>query len=103
VDLFRDTLVPKARQSLKATEAAFRAGNANFVDLVDAERVLLEFQLSQERALADQAQHVARLEMLVGRPMRPAADGPAEEDEPADAKPAATVSPNPDASKGDAR
>ena len=103
VDLFRDTLVPKARQSLKATEAAFRAGNANFVDLVDAERVLLEFQLSQERALTDQAQHVARLEMLVGRPMRPAADGPAEEDEPADAKPAATVSPNPDASKGDAR
>ncbi|MFO7919287.1 MAG: TolC family protein, partial [Nioella sp.] len=28
VDLYGDTLVPKAQQSLKATEAAFRAGKA---------------------------------------------------------------------------
>ncbi len=73
IDLYRDTLVPKARQSLKATEAAFRAGNANFVDLVDAERVLLEFELAYERALADHAVRRSELEMLVGRPMPPAA------------------------------
>jgi outer membrane protein TolC len=66
MDLYGDTLLPKARESLKATEAAFRAGRASFTDLVDAERVLLEFQLSQERALASYAQRLAELEMLVG-------------------------------------
>jgi outer membrane protein TolC len=67
IGLYRDTLVPKARQSLKATETAFRAGRASFLDLVDAERVLLDFQLSGERALADYGQRLGELEMLVGR------------------------------------
>jgi outer membrane protein TolC len=67
MDLYGNTLVPKGRESLKATEAAFRTGRASFTDLVDAERVLLEFQLSLERALASYAQRLAELEMLVGR------------------------------------
>jgi len=67
IDLYKDTLIPKAKQTLKATEAAFRAGQATFLDLVDAERVLLEFELSYERALANHAQRLAELEMLVGR------------------------------------
>lgn len=65
--LYRDTLIPKARESLQATEAAFQAGQANFVDLVDGERTLLEFQLTFERMLADHAQRAAELEMLVGK------------------------------------
>jgi outer membrane protein TolC len=69
VDLFRDTLVPMALQSLEAAEAGFRAGSVTFLDLVDAQRILLEFELSQERALADQTQRLAELEMLVGRPL----------------------------------
>ena len=67
INLYHDTLLPKARESLKATEAAYRAGQATFTDLVDAERVLLEFRLASERALADHAQRRAELEMLVGR------------------------------------
>jgi cobalt-zinc-cadmium efflux system outer membrane protein len=80
VDLFRDTLVPMGRQSLEAAQTAFRAGTGTFLDLVDAERILLEFQLSHQRALADQAQRLAELEMLVGRtlprvgPSAPAAE-----------------------------
>jgi len=67
VRLFRDTLRPKARQSLRATEASFRAGKATFLDLVDAQRVLLEFELSYERSRATAAQRLAELESLVGR------------------------------------
>jgi outer membrane protein TolC len=67
IDLYRDTLVPKAKQSIKATEAAFRAGTAGFIDLIDAERVLLEFQLAFERALTDRGSRLAEIEMLVGR------------------------------------
>jgi len=66
VGLYRDTLVPQAIQSLKATEASFRAGKASFTDMVDAERILLEFKLAQERALSNKAQRFAELEMLVG-------------------------------------
>jgi outer membrane protein TolC len=68
-DLFRDTLLPKAEQGLKATEAAFRGGKAAFTDLLDAQRVLLEFQLAYERARADSAQQLAEVEMLAGRPI----------------------------------
>ncbi|MHC4592845.1 MAG: TolC family protein [Planctomycetota bacterium] len=77
IDLYRDTLVPKARQSLRATETAFRAGKAGFSDLVDAERILLEFELSHERARADCAQRLAELDMLTGREIpRGTAPGP---------------------------
>ena len=67
IDLYRDTLLPKASQSLKATEAAYRAGKGSFIDLVDAERIILEFELSYERALTDHGQRLGRLEMLIGR------------------------------------
>jgi len=67
IGLYRDTLVPKAKQALKATETAFSAGKASFLDLIDAQRILLEFQLSYERALADRAQRLAEIETLIGR------------------------------------
>jgi len=67
LDLYRRVLIPKAEESLKVTEAAFRSGKADFGDLIDAQRVRLEFQLTRERALADRAKRLAELEMLVGR------------------------------------
>ncbi|MHC4091297.1 MAG: TolC family protein [Planctomycetota bacterium] len=67
ISLYRDTLIPKARESIRSTETAFRAGSASFLDLVDAERSLLDFELSYERALASRAQRLAELEKLVGR------------------------------------
>ncbi len=67
VSLYRDTLLPKAQESLKATETAFRAGKASYTGLIDVERILLEFELSYQRAAADRAQRLAELEMLTGR------------------------------------
>ncbi len=66
INLYRDTLLPKADQSLKATETAYRAGNASFSDLVDAQRMGLAFTLSYEQALANYNQRLAELVMLVG-------------------------------------
>jgi outer membrane protein TolC len=77
-------LIPRATESLKVIEKAFQFGQAGFSDLIDAQRVLLEFQLTQERALADRARHLGRLEMLVGRQLpRQAASQPAEPPRPA--------------------
>ena len=67
IDLYRDTLLPKATESLKVTESGFRSANSSFTDLVDAQRILLEFALSYERALANRSQSLAKLEMLVGQ------------------------------------
>ncbi|MHC5113077.1 MAG: TolC family protein, partial [Planctomycetota bacterium] len=66
VGLYRDTLIPKATESLQASLGAFEQGKSDFLDLVDTQRTLLEFQLALERALVDRATSYARLERLVG-------------------------------------
>jgi len=101
IDLYGDTLVPKARQSLKATEAAYRAGEANFVDLVDAERVLLEFQLAHQRALADHAIRLAKLRMLVGRPLSADESENNHDDKPAGKEAGEPENPEPNVPKGE--
>ncbi len=69
IDLYRDTLLPKARRSIKASKASFGAGKARFLDLIDAQRMALAFELAHQRAWADRAQRLAEIEMLVGRPV----------------------------------
>jgi outer membrane protein TolC len=66
IELYAYTLLPKARQAFEVTEDAFTTGDASFLDLIDAQRTLLEFELSYERALADQSTRLAQLETLVG-------------------------------------
>jgi outer membrane protein, heavy metal efflux system len=66
IDLYLNTLIPKAEEALGVTLEAFQAGIRSSLDLIDAEKTLLEFQLSYLRALADQAQRVAELEWLLG-------------------------------------
>jgi outer membrane protein TolC len=91
VGLYRNTLVPKAIEAVKTAESAFRAGTTSFTDLIDAQRVLLEFELAAERAAADRVQRLAGLETLIGRPV-PAAEPPVE-------GPAPTTMPKPNEAK----
>jgi len=73
IDLYRDTLLPKAEQSMKITELAFTTGKAGFLDLIDSQRILLGFQLEHKRALADRARRLAEIEMLIGGDFNPKA------------------------------
>lgn len=66
IGLYRDTLLPKAEQSFEASQAGVRTGTAGALDLVDAQRILLQFQLAFERALTERARAVAELRYLVG-------------------------------------
>ncbi|MCK4873858.1 MAG: TolC family protein [Phycisphaerales bacterium] len=66
VELYRDTLIPKAMESLHASLGSFEQGESDFLDLIDTQRTLLEFQLGLERALVDRATSYARIERLVG-------------------------------------
>ena len=69
--LYQDELVPQARQSLEATEAAYRAGAATYQDLIESYRTVLSFELVLARAVADRLRHLAELELYVGRRLRP--------------------------------
>jgi outer membrane protein TolC len=66
IRLYRDTLIPKGRELLQASEAAYRQGTIDFLSLVDAQRTLLDYHLSLQRAIADNQQKLAELEMLAG-------------------------------------
>lgn len=74
LELYSATLLPKAEESLQASLTAFKAGTAGFLDVLDAERTLLEFRLAEIRARTDRAVSLARLDALVGQPVPRVAD-----------------------------
>ena len=51
---------------MQASETAYQAGTVDFLSLIDAQRTLLNFQLRYERAVTDNEQKLAELEMLAG-------------------------------------
>ncbi len=66
IALYRDSLIPKVNQSLDASYSAFEAGKGTFLDVLDAERTLLEFKLSLERARADLLEAGVSIQALTG-------------------------------------
>jgi outer membrane protein TolC len=66
IRLYRDVLIPKGKELLQASEAAYRGDMVDFLSLIDAQRMLLDYYLSYERALVDNRQKLAELEMLTG-------------------------------------
>jgi cobalt-zinc-cadmium efflux system outer membrane protein len=64
--LYRDGLVPKAQQSLNANYTAYQAGETDFLNLLDAQRQLLDFQLQFERSKSNLAISRAEIEMITG-------------------------------------
>jgi outer membrane protein TolC len=67
--LFDDILIIQAEQSLQSAEAAYTASTAGALDLLDAERVLLQVRIGAERVRADHAIAVAQLEGAVAAPL----------------------------------
>jgi outer membrane protein TolC len=66
IDLYRDALIPKAYQSVQASRTGYEAGAIDFLDYLDAQRVLLEFELAFDRARADRLTYLAALRVLTG-------------------------------------
>jgi outer membrane protein TolC len=65
-DLYRTTILPQAEQNLEAARAGYRTGRNDFLDLIEAERAMLEFRLSYYRALTERERQAAVLEQVVG-------------------------------------
>ena len=65
-DLYRTTILPQAEQHFEAARAAYRTGRTGFLDVLEAERAVLEFRLAYYRALVEREIQAATLEQVVG-------------------------------------
>jgi outer membrane protein, heavy metal efflux system len=68
-DIYRTSVLPQAEQALRVAEVGYQANKSSFLDLLDAQRSLLNFRVEYYQFLADYEQRVAELERIVGRPL----------------------------------
>jgi outer membrane protein TolC len=65
-NLYRNVLIPQAEQSLESAEVGYITGVVNFLDLLDAERVLLKIQFDYWKSYTDYVKRIADMERAVG-------------------------------------
>ncbi len=66
VALYRDQLLPRARQTLSVTQSAYVGGQTSFLEVMDSQRTVLAFEQSYWRACADYEIGRADLDALCG-------------------------------------
>lgn len=67
--LYENTLIPKGKEMVEVSESSYRAGGVDFLNLIDAQRKLLTFEVTYQRILTDHLQALAQLEILTGGPI----------------------------------
>jgi outer membrane protein TolC len=63
--LLTDSLLPKARQSLDIARTGYGSGKVDFINLLDAQRSLLEFQLAEVDARIRRELALAELSLMI--------------------------------------
>jgi cobalt-zinc-cadmium efflux system outer membrane protein len=71
VDLFRDNLVPQARQAFETTRLSYESGKATFLDWISAQRNLRDIEATAREHLADYQVAIAELEAIIGAQLYP--------------------------------
>jgi cobalt-zinc-cadmium efflux system outer membrane protein len=69
-DLYETALIPQAQARFDASEAEYRTGKANFLDLLESERFLLSARLMSATAEGQLGVLLARLERAVGTDLK---------------------------------
>ena len=69
IKLYRDTLMPQAEASFKASTAAYQNNRAEFMSLIDAQNLLLDIQTAYYKASAATDEGMAQLERAIGAPI----------------------------------
>lgn len=64
--LFREDILPKARQTLEVSNQAYNVGEVDFLQLIDNWRQLLRYEINYRRLEASLRQTMAELERVVG-------------------------------------
>jgi outer membrane protein, heavy metal efflux system len=66
LELYRSELIPQAEARYRASEAGYRTGKADFMDLLESQRFLLGVRVMAAMAGGDLGMEFARLERAVG-------------------------------------
>jgi len=71
VELFRDKLVPQARQAFEANRFSYESGKASFLDWITSQRNLRDVEAMARQHLTDYQVAVAELEAIIGAQVYP--------------------------------
>src|SRR5947207_1058573 len=77
VELFRDKLVPQARQAFEANRLSYESGKASFLDWITSQRNLRDVEAMARQHLTDYQVAVAELEAIIGPQVYPLPADPA--------------------------
>ncbi len=66
LDLFREDILPKARQTFEVSSQAYNVGEVDFMQLIDNWRQLLRYEVTFRQLEASFRQTLAELERVVG-------------------------------------
>jgi cobalt-zinc-cadmium efflux system outer membrane protein len=66
-ELYRDNILPLARQAVDATRAAYEASTGGFLDLITARRTLQDAESAALNRLTEYETAVAELDAIIGR------------------------------------
>jgi cobalt-zinc-cadmium efflux system outer membrane protein len=66
LDLYKGSLIPQAEARFSASEAGYRTGTVDFLDLLESERFLLNARVMEVTAEGNVGMQLARLERAVG-------------------------------------
>lgn len=71
VTLYKTALVPQAKQSMEATRKGYETATLNFIDWLDAERILLQTRIAYYKSIVDYMKSIAFLERIIGQDLYP--------------------------------
>ncbi len=66
-ELYRTSLIPQAEAALSVAEAGYQSDKSSFLDLLDAQRSLLDFRVERLRKGAEYERRLSELERAVGK------------------------------------
>jgi len=76
VELFRDKIVPQARQAFEANQLSYESGKASFLDWITSQRNLRDVDSTARQHLTDYQVAVAELEAILGGQVYPLPEDP---------------------------
>lgn len=71
--VYEEVMLPQAKQQVEVALASYEAGRADFLELIDAQRMLKDVQLAYYKATADYETGLAGLRFAVGDDLEPPA------------------------------
>jgi outer membrane protein TolC len=66
VSLYKEQIIPEATQSLDADTLAYQVGRLDFLNLLNSQMTLLNYEIKFHKVMSDLEKNFAELEVVVG-------------------------------------